>query len=71
VYQNALYSLAVCYQKLYYLTENEEYVTRARYAWTDYFDFFDRSLLESEFFKRQYAAAQSYKEEAERLNGEP
>ena len=71
VYQNALYSLAVCYQKLYYLTENEEYVTRARYAWTDYFDFFDRTLLESEFFKKQHAAAQSYKEEAERLNGEP
>jgi hypothetical protein len=71
VYQNALYSIGVCYQKLYYITESEEYVTRARYAWTDYFDFFDRALLESEFFKRQHAAAQSYKEEAERLSGEP
>jgi hypothetical protein len=70
LFQNTLYGLAVSYQKLFYIMEGEDFLDRASFAWSDYFDFFDSGLLNDEHFKKQYSAAQSYREEVERLKGE-
>jgi len=70
VYQDTLFYLAVCYQKLYYLTLKSEYLSRAFYSWIDYFDFFPKDLLNDTYFRKQFKIAQSYREEVERLQGE-
>jgi len=67
VYQDILFYLSVCYQKLYYLSLKNEYLSRAYFSWIDYFDFYDDDLLNDTYFKHQYFIAKSYKEEAERL----
>jgi len=70
VYQNTLFYLSVSYQKLYYMTNQSEYLTRAFYSWADYFDFFDDKLMEEQQFKDQYAVAVSYRDEVKRLRGD-
>jgi hypothetical protein len=70
MYQEVLFYAAVSYQKLYYLTGLSEYLSKAHYAWIDYFDFFDNNLLEDSFFENQYRIAESYREEVKRLRGE-
>ncbi len=70
VYQDTLFYLAVSYQKLYYLTQKGEYLSRTRFSWIDYFDFFNEELLKDDYFKKQYSIADSYRKEAERLKGE-
>jgi hypothetical protein len=70
IYQDVLYYIAVSYQKLYYLTGTEEYVSKAYYSWIDYFDFFDNNFLRDPYFQKQYKIAESYKEEVKRLRSE-
>ncbi|MCK5569390.1 MAG: hypothetical protein KAJ15_06715, partial [Spirochaetes bacterium] len=70
VYQDTLFYLAVSYQKLYYLMQKGEYLSRTRFSWIDYFDFFNEELLKDDYFKKQYSIADSYRKEAERLKGE-
>jgi len=70
VYLNTLFYLAVSYQKIYYLSEKEEYLSEAHYAWMNYFDFYDENLLEDMYFKRQYSIAKTYSEEVRRLRSE-
>jgi hypothetical protein len=70
VYQDTLFYLAVSYQRLYYLTSKGEYISRAHFSWLDYFDFFNRDLLNNEYFRKQYSVADSYKKEASRLKSE-
>ncbi len=70
VYQDTLFYLAVSYQKLYYLAQKGEYLSRTRFSWIDYFDFFNEELLKDDYFKKQYSIADSYRKEAERLKGE-
>jgi tetratricopeptide (TPR) repeat protein len=70
VYQNALFYLAVSYQKIYYLSGKEEFLQEARYGWMSYFDFFDEELLEEIRFKRQYSVAKTFSEEVQRLQSE-
>ena len=69
VYQDTLFYLAVCYQKLYYLTLKKEYLLKAYYSWIDYFDFFPEELSKDSYFRKQHRIARSYREEAERLHG--
>ncbi len=70
VYQNTLFYLSVSYQKLYYMTNQSEYLTKAFYSWADYFDFFNEKLMEEQQFRDQYAVAVSYRDEVKRLRGE-
>ncbi len=70
MYQDSLFYLSVSFQKLYYLTGQLEYISRAYYSWIDYFDFFDKNFLKDSYFRNQYAIAQSYREESKRLKGE-
>ncbi len=70
MYQNTLFYLAVSYQKIYYLTGKDEYLSQAYYSWMSYFDFFDKNLLEDNYFKRQYSIAETYREEVHRLKSE-
>jgi hypothetical protein len=69
VYQDTLFYLAVCYQKLYYLTQKSDYLSKAYYVWIDYFDFFPGELSRDSYFKKQHQIATSYRQEAERLYG--
>ena len=69
VYQDTLFYLAVCYQKLYYLTQKSEYLSKAYYVWIDYFDFFPDELSRDSYFKKQHRIATSYRQEAVRLYG--
>ena len=70
VYQNALFYLAVSFQKIYYLSGKDEYLSEAYYGWMSYFDFFDENLLEVDHFKRQFAVAETYSKEVQRLKSE-
>lgn len=70
MYQDSLFYIAVSNQKLYYLTKQLEYISRAYQSWIDYFDFFDKNSLRESFYRNQYNIAQSYWEEAKRLKGE-
>jgi len=70
IYLDTLFYLGVCYQKVFYITGSIEYLDMADNTWKDYFDFFDRSLLQDSYFENQYSVAQSYSREAERLKSE-
>ncbi len=70
VYLNTLFYLSVSYQKLYYMTNQNEYLTKAFYSWADYFDFFDSDLMNEQHYREQYAVAVSYRDEVKRLRGE-
>lgn len=70
VYQNALFYLAVSFQKIYYLSGKQEYLSEAYYGWMSYFDFFDERLLGEPHFKRQYSVAETYSEEVQRVKSE-
>jgi len=70
VYLNTLFYLSVSYQKLYYMTNQNEYLTKASYSWADYFDFFDKELMNQQHYREQYAVAVSYRDEVKRLRGE-
>jgi hypothetical protein len=70
IYQDVLFYLAVSYQKLYYLSSLEEYLEQAYYSWIDYMDYFNKELLEDDYFAKQYRIAESYREEVKRLRSE-
>jgi hypothetical protein len=70
IYQDVLFYTAVSYQKLYYLTGVEKYLTQARYSWIDYFDFFDNNFFKDPYFEKQYRIAESYRKEVQRLQSE-
>jgi tetratricopeptide (TPR) repeat protein len=70
LYLDTLYYLAVSHQKLYYLTVQDEFLSGARFSWLDYFDFFDKKLLNDKYFRKQYSTAKSYRKEIKRLKGE-
>ncbi len=69
IYQDVLFYVAVSYQKLYYLSSLEEYLSQAYYSWIDYFDFFDNTFLKDSYYENQYSVAESYREEVKRLQG--
>ncbi|MGQ9616142.1 MAG: PEGA domain-containing protein [Spirochaetota bacterium] len=70
MYQDSLFYIAVSNQKLYYITGQLEYISRAYHSWIDYFDFFDKNSLSEIYYRNQYSIAQSYWGEAKRLKGE-
>ncbi len=70
IYQDVLFHLSVSNQKLYYLTGQKEYIVQAYYSWIDYFDFFDNNFLEDPYFQKQYAIAESYRDELKRIQSE-
>ena len=70
VFINVLFYTAVSYQKIYYLSNDRNYLIRAYNSWIDYFDFFDKNLKKQEFYAEQYKVAQSYFNEIERIRSE-
>jgi tetratricopeptide (TPR) repeat protein len=70
IYQDVLFYVAVSHQKLYYLTNLREFLSKAHYSWIDYFDFFDNNLFRDSYYENQYRIAESYREEIKRLQNE-
>jgi hypothetical protein len=70
VFQDALFYLSLSFQKLYYITQEREYLDQAHYLWIDYFDYFKPELARDDYFRNQRSVAENYRNEVERLQGE-